>query len=79
MHNAAALIDAYSKEGCHTDCGEEWALGHIEAELRRGPHPSDDAEDTMKALYNDTKEKFSNGYSKVIRYGKLNKNLPVKA
>ena len=78
MNNAAALIDAYSKERFHTEYREDWAVGHIEAALSQGPHPSADAEDAMKELHNDTKEKVSNGYSKVIRYRELKKNLPEK-
>ena len=33
----------------------------------------------MKALYYETREKFSNVYANVIRYGQLKKSLPEKA
>ena len=51
---------------------------HIEAALRQGPHHSSDAEEAIKSLQNETKEKAANGYAKVIRYGELKKNLPEK-
>ena len=51
MYDASALIDAYSQEGYPTDCGEDWTMDRIEVALRRGPQPSDDAVESMKALY----------------------------
>ena len=51
---------------------------HIEAALIRVPHPSDDAEEAMKALHDETMDKVSNGYSKLIRYIYLKKTLPSK-
>ena len=51
---------------------------HIDTALRRGPHPSSDAEDAMNEIQNETKDKVANGYSKVIRYGELKKNLLEK-
>ena len=53
-------------------------MKHIEAELRRGPHPSSYSEEAMKALHKDTKDKSSKRNSKVIRYGEPNENLPEK-
>ena len=69
MHDPSALINTYSQEGFPIDCGEDWKVEHIDAELRQGPHPSADAEDDY------TREKVSNGYAKVIRYGDLKKKF----
>ena len=76
LHNAAALIDAYSQEEWPADCGEEWTVEHIEAALCWGPHPLADAEYEMKSRHYETKKKVINWYAKVIRYGELKKNLP---
>ena len=51
---------------------------HIEAELRLGPHPLSDAEDAMKLLHDETKDKFSNRYAKAIINEELKKNFPEK-
>ena len=37
-----------------------------------------DANDAMKALNEETREKVANGYAKVIWNGELKKNLPEK-
>ena len=42
---------------------------HIKAEIRRGTHPSSDTEEEMETLHFETKERVSNRYTKVIRYG----------
>ena len=42
----------------------------------RGGHPLVDADDAMKALNEETREKVANGYAKVIWNGELKKNLP---
>ena len=49
------LIYAYSQEGWPSDYGEDWTMDNIEAELQRGPHLSDDTEETIKELQNDTR------------------------
>ena len=78
MYDASALIDAYSQEGYPTDCVEDWTMDSIEVALQRGQQPSDDAVESMKALYDEKREKVANGYYKVIRYGEIKKNLPEK-
>ena len=54
-HEKSTLINAYLKEGCPADCGEYWTVDHIEAELQRGPYPSDEAEEAIKSLHDDTR------------------------
>ena len=69
---------AYSNNVCLADCGEDWTVEQIEAELWRGPHPSEYAYDAMKVLHEETRNKVSNGYAKVIWYGYFKNNLPEK-
>lgn len=78
LHRAAALIDAYSKDGCPADCGADWTREQIEAAIRRGPHPSAMNPDAKEALFAETDDKVANGYAKVIRYGDIKKHLPAK-
>ena len=75
-HPAASLIDAYAKNGCPVDCGPDWSQEHLEAAIRRGPHPSADEPDAMKALHAETNEKVANGYAKIVRYGDLQHDMP---
>ena len=77
-HAAAALIQAYAKDGCPTDCGPNWTREHIEAAIKKGPHSSATEFEALKALQEETKEKVKNGYAKVIRYGDIINNLPEK-
>lgn len=77
-HAAAALIQAYAKDGCPTDCGPNWTREHIEAAIKKGPHSSATEFEALKALHEETKEKVKNGYAKVIRYGDIINNLPEK-
>ena len=76
-HPAAALLDVYSN-GCPTNCGPDWSKEHIEAALRRGPHPSALSPEATAALHQETEEKVESGYARVIRYGDLQKKLPPK-
>jgi len=78
LHVAADLIDAYSTNGCPTDCGPDWTQAHVEAALHKGPHSSANAPDALQALHTETEEKQANGYAKVIRYGDIKNNMPKK-
>lgn len=78
LHRAAALIDAYSKDGCPADCGADWTKEQIEAAIRRGPHPSAKFPEAKEALFAETDDKVANGYAKVLRYGDIKHNLPKK-
>ena len=76
-HPAAALLDAYS-DGCPTNCGPDWTQEHIEAALRRGPHPSALSQEAIAALHQETNEKVKSGYARVVKYGDLKSNIPKK-
>ena len=76
-HPAAALLDAYSN-GCPTNCGPNWSQEHIEAALRRGPHPSALSNDAKEALYQETQDKVNSGYARVVKYGDIKADLPKK-
>ena len=54
-HDTGALIDAYSQQELPADCREEWTVEHIAVALLQGPHLSDDAEEAMKAMHDETK------------------------
>ena len=55
LHAAAALIDAYSEDGCPVDCGPDWTPEHIDAAIRRSAHPSADSKEALEALHTETK------------------------
>ena len=55
-----------------------WMVEKIEAALIQGIHPSEYADDVIKALQEETHKKVSNIYAKVIRYGDMEKSLPEK-
>ena len=59
FHDASVLIDAYSQEGFPADSREDWTVYHIEAEMQIGPHPSDNAKDSTKALHYETSDKVA--------------------
>ena len=61
-HDAAALINAYSKNGFPEDCGYDWMVGYIEAVVQQGNHPSSYEDDATKDLNEEDHEKAANGY-----------------
>ena len=75
-HPAANLIGSYAKHGCPVDCGPKWSRDHIEAAIRRGPHPSAHSRDAIQALHDETNDKVANGYAKIVRYGDIQQSLP---
>ena len=65
----ADLLKAYATEGFPENFDLEWSTDHIEATLRRGPHPSENSFAATAALHAETAEKIKNGYAKVVQYG----------
>ena len=78
VHPAAYLLEAYATEGCPKNYGPDWTTDHIAAALRRGPHPSENSSAAMATLHSETAENIKNGYAKVVRYGDIKGNTPVK-
>ena len=78
VHPAAYLLEAYATEGCPKNYGPDWTTDHIAAALRRGPHPSANSSAAMATLHSETAENIKNGYAKVVRYGDIKGNTPVK-
>jgi len=78
LHQAAKLIDAYSKDGWPANCGADWTIEQIEAAIRRVPHPSAKNPDAQEALFTETDDKVENGYAKVVRYSDIKHKLPKK-
>jgi hypothetical protein len=68
-HAAAALIQAYAKEGCPTDCGPNWTKEHIEAAIKKGLHSSATEFEALKALHEETKEKVKIATQKSYNIG----------
>ena len=77
-HPATDLLQHYADNGCPVDCGKDWSREHIETLLQKGPHKSSTSQEAVDAFNTELKEKIRNGYSKVVRYGDIKKNLPKK-
>ena len=77
-HPAAKLLTRYATKGCPADCGEDWTIEQMEAAIRRGPHPSAYNDGAAEQLREETEEKVTQGYAKVVRWSELKDNPPTK-
>ena len=75
-HEARPLLDQYVKEGCPTDCGEPWSQDTIELLLKRGPHISAKEPEAVKVLRQETADKVSQGYARVVKWKDIKTDMP---
>jgi hypothetical protein len=57
LHDAATLLDSYSRFGCPTDCGPQWSKQHILAAIQRGAHPTAKKKEARRYLIIQTMNK----------------------
>jgi hypothetical protein len=75
-HDAAPLLDSYSKHGCPTDCGPAWTIDHIITAIKRGAHPTANKPEARKYLIAQTLTKVSENFAKIIKWGEIKDNPP---
>ena len=75
-HEAAPLLDAYSKHGCPVDCGEKWTVEMVEAALRKGNHSSANTPAARQYLLDEIQKKVSDGYQKLVKWKDIKDNIP---
>jgi hypothetical protein len=75
-HDAATLLDSYSKTGCPTDCGPQWSTEHIITAIKRGAHPSANKPEARRYLINQTMEKVKENFAKIIKWKDIKTNIP---
>ena len=77
-HDAIPLLQGYEENGCPFDCGEDWSADHIELMLERGPHRSPTGEKPVWQLRQETEDKVTHNYSRVVKWGDIKNNIPTK-
>ena len=70
-HKTALILQAYSKNGCLVDCGNNWTEDHIVLMLQQGPHQSALCKKVVAQLRQETQEKIEQGYAQVIQWGDI--------
>ena len=75
-HDAAPLLDSYSRVGCPTDCGPQWTASHILAAIKRGAHPSANKPEARRYLINQTMDKVKEKFARIIKWGDIMHNIP---
>ena len=75
-HPAIPLLRSYATKGCPTDCGPPWTKEHIIAAIKRGPHISAKQPRAHAALREETANKVSQGFAKVVKWGDIKNNVP---
>ena len=76
-HDAAPLLDSYSKTGCPTDCGPPWTLTHIITAIKRGAHPTANKPIARRYLINQTMTKVNENFARIIKWGSIKDNPPT--
>ncbi len=75
-HEAAEMLLDWAENGCPVDTGPDWSTEQIEEALKRGPHKSALDPAAIHFLADEAKEKVTNNYAKIVRYGDIKMNLP---
>jgi hypothetical protein len=76
LHDAATLLDSYSRVGCPTDCGPQWTKEHIIAAIQRGAHPTAKKKEARQYLIVQTMNKVQENFAKIVRWGDIRDNIP---
>ena len=76
IHDAAPLLDSYSRTGCPTDCGPPWTKEHIITAIKRGAHPTANKPVARKYLIAQTLTKVNENFAKIIKWGTIKNNPP---
>ena len=76
IHDAAPLLDSYSRVGCPTDCGPQWTETHIIAAIKRGAHPSANKPNARRYLINQTMEKVKENFARIVKWKDIKQNIP---
>jgi hypothetical protein len=77
-HEAAPLLNNYSKNGHPVDCGPDWPRDHIISLLERGPHRSALSKAAIAQLLDETNEKVKHGYARIVQWKDIRNNIPKK-
>ena len=77
-HDATPMLQTYAREGCPVDCGPDWSSDQIKALLIRGPHKSALSKKAISFLRNETADKVSEKYAKIVTWGEIKDNIPQR-
>ena len=77
-HPSAPMLKTWATEGCPVDTGTNWTREEMLTALKRGPHISALSPDAVQALRDETHDKITNGYARVVKWGDIKDNLPPK-
>ena len=77
-HDAITLLQGYTHDGCPMDCVEDWLQEHLELMLQRVPHQSDLDKKDRRQLRQETVDKITQKYARVVKWGDIKDNIPPK-
>ena len=75
-HPASAMLHSFHDNGCPTDCGNDWSHDQIVSAIKRGPHISAKDPQAAKYLHEQTQEKVTSGFAKIVKWGDIKTNYP---
>jgi hypothetical protein len=75
-HPAAPLLLELSTLGCASEMGDDWTMEKIEAAIAKGAHPSAMEPEAASQLREETLEKISQGYARLVRWDDIKNNPP---
>ena len=77
-HDAISLLKGYARYGFPVDCGDNWTQEHIKLMLQRGPHRSALAKKAVRQLRQETSDKITHKYTRMVKWGDIKNNIPTK-
>ena len=77
-HNAIPLLQGYAHDGCPVDYREDCSREHIDMMLQRGQYRSAISKKAGCKLRQDTADKITHKYARVVKWGDIKDNIPPK-
>ena len=77
-HDAIPLLKGYARDGYTLDCGDDWTQEHIELMLQRGTHRSAFAKKAVRQLCQETADKITHKYTRMVKWGEIKTKIPKK-
>ena len=72
------LLKWYARDGYPVDCGDDWTQEYIELMLQYGPHRSALEKKAVRQLCQETADKITHKYARMVKWGDIKTNIPTK-
>ena len=77
-HDAIPFLQGYACDGCPVDGRYDWSRQHIDLIIQRGPHLLDLNKKARRQLRQETADKITHKYARMVKWGYIKDKIPQK-